>query len=168
MKTKTIFNYAALKKASNKTALFYNESEDNNIIVWNKAGTFVIKCNKLLFEIEIQNTLPTEQKEIPQCIFDTFTAFKDSNILSETFLQLDLRDGHIARMYQNFKHKYITLIDIELLKILNESIHYTPYQYKENRAVLFKNGDINVLLFPLHNRAVKEKIIDLADELKTI
>ena len=162
---KSIFNQSALKKASNKKALFYNYSEDNNVIIWNAAGTFVIKCNKLLFEIEIQNTLPTEQKEIPQCIFDTFASFQDSTILTETFLTIEL-NNITARIYQNYKHKYITLVNTELLKILNDTIHYTPYQYKENRAILYKNGDISCVIFPVYNRGIAEKIQTLAKELE--
>lgn len=164
---KSIFNQSALKKAANKKALFYNQSEDNNVIIWNAAGTFVIKCNQLLFDIEIKNNIPTEQKEIPQCIFDTFAAFKDSNILSETFLTIDLPDNYTARIYQNYKHKYLTLVNTELLKIINDIQHYTPYQYKENRAILYKNGDINCLIFPLYNRGIKDKLIKIVEELKT-
>lgn len=163
---KSIFNQSALKKAANKKPLLFNYSEDNNVIIWNAAGTFVIKCNKLLFEIEIQNTLPTEQKEIPQCIFDTFTAFENSNILSETFLTIELPDNITGRIYQNYKYKYLTLVNIELLKIINDIAHYTPYQFKENRAILYKNGDINILIFPLYNRGIKEKIQTIAEELK--
>lgn len=165
MKTKTIFNYAALKKASNKSALFYNLSDNNNIIVWNKAGTFVIKCNKLLFEAEILNTLPTEQKEIPSCIPATFEAFQDSNILSETFLTIEL-NNITARIYQNYKYKYLTIVNTELIKILNNSVTYTPYQYKENRAILYKNGDISCIIFPVYNRGITEKIQTLSKELE--
>lgn len=164
---KSIFNQSALKKASNKKALFYNQSEDNNVIMWNAAGTFIIKCNQLLFNIEIKNNIPTEQKEIPQCIFDTFAAFQNSEILSDTFLTFETPDHYVARMYQNRSYKYITLVNTELLKILNGIEHYTPYQYKENRAILYKNGDINCLIFPLYNRGIKEKIQTLAEELKT-
>lgn len=162
---KNIFNQTALKKAANKKPLLFNYSEDNSVIIWNVSGTFVIKCNKLLFELELQNTLPTEQKEIPSCIPETFTAFQDSNILSETFLTIEL-DNVTARIYQNYKYKYLTIINIELLKILNDSVKYTPYEFKENRAVLFKNGDINCILFPLYNRGIAEKIQTLAEELK--
>ena len=164
---KTIFNQSALKKASNKKALLYSYTDNNMVIVWNASGTFVFKINTYLFDIEIKNNIPTEQKEIPQCIFDTFAAFQNSEILSDTFLTFETPDHYTARMYQNRSYKYITLVNTELLKILNGIEHYTPYQYKENRAILYKNGDINCLIFPLYNRGIKEKIQTLAEELKT-
>lgn len=164
---KTIFNQSALKKASNKKALLYNYTDNNMVIVWNAPGTFVFKINSYLFDIEIKNNIPTEQKEIPQCIFDTFAAFQNSEILSDTFLTFETPDHYTARMYQNRSYKYITLVNTELLKIINDIQHYTPYQYKENRAILYKNGDINCLIFPLYNRGIKEKIQNLAEELKT-
>ena len=164
---KSIFNQSALKKAAGKKALLYNYTDNNIVIVWNASGTFVFKINTYLFDIEIKNNIPTEQKEIPQCIFDTFAAFTDSNILSETFLTIDLPDNYTARIYQNYKYKYLTLVNTELLKIINGIEHYTPYQYKENRAILYKNGDINCLIFPLYNRGIKDKLIKIAEELKT-
>lgn len=162
---KNIFNQTALKRAANKKPLLFNYSEDNNVIIWNASGTFVIRCNKLLFELEIQNIFPTELKEIPACIPKTFGAFQNSNILSETFLTIEL-DNVTARIYQNYKYKYLTIINIELLKILNNSINYTPYEFRENNPVLFKNGDIECILFPLYNRGIAEKIQNIAEELK--
>ena len=162
---KSIFNQTALKKASNKKPLLFNYTDNNIVIVWNTSGTFVFKINSYLFDIEIKNNIPTEQKEIPQCIFDTFAAFENSEILSDTYLIFETPDHYTARMYTNRNYKYITLVNTELLKIVNNAQHYTPYQYRENRAILFKNGDINCLIFPLYNKGIKEKITTLAEEL---
>ena len=164
---KSIFNQTALKKAANKKPLLFNYTEDNNVIIWNTSGTFVIKCSKLLFEIEIQNALPTEQKEQPTCINETFAAFNEnSTILTETFLTLDLQDNRTGRIYHNYKYKYLTIVDIGLLKILNNSITYTPYQFKENRAILYKNDIASCIIMPLWNEGIKEKITTLAEGLK--
>ena len=165
---KSIFNQTALKKSANKQPLLFNYSEDNNVFIWNQPGTFVIKCNKLLFESEILSTLPTNQQtELPACIDKTFAAFEDNNntILTETFLNIDLQNKYTARVYQNYKYKYLTLINTDLLKILNNSVDYTPYQYKENSAVLYKNDFVSCIILPIYNRGMKEKFINLAEEL---
>lgn len=162
---KSIFNSTALKKASNKKALLFNYSEDNDVIIWNESGTFVIKCNKLLFEYEILNSLPTEQKEIPTCIPATFATFENSSVLSETFLYLEL-NNIIVKLYQNYKYKYLTPVNTELLKILNNLTNFTPYQAKQNSPLLFKNDFISVLIMPVYNGGIKEKIQTIAEELK--
>lgn len=162
---KTIFNKTALKKAANKSALLFNYS-GNTVIFWNKAGTICIKCNKLLFETEILNNIPVTQVDsLPTCIPETFKAFEDSNVLSETFLTIELQDIS-ARIYQNYKHKYLTIINIELLKILNNIADFTPYQTKENRATLFKTDFIECIIMPMWNKGIAEKLTLLSEELK--
>ena len=158
---KSFFNIAAIKKLSDKKPILYSTTEDGKIIFWNSKGLFAIKCNKMLFEYEIMNSLPTSNiTELPTCIVNHFKAFteNDSSILSETFLLKELPQGITAKLYQNYRHDYYTPVDISILKIFNFIENYTPVQYKENSGVLFKSDDINILIMPLHNRGIKEDL----------
>lgn len=157
---KSIFNIAAIKKLSDKKPLLYSTTEDGKIIFWNSKGLFAVKCNKYYFESEIKNNLPTNPVELPTCIDNHFNAFTENepNVLSETFLLKELPQGITARLYQNYKHDYYTIIDVSLLKIFNFYENFTPWQYRENTSVLFSASDIDVLIMPLHNRGIKEEL----------
>jgi hypothetical protein len=162
---KSIFNITALKKAANKKPLLFNKN-DNNVVIWNASGTFVLKLPEMLFTSEIQNNLPTEERPAPDCIAKTFLIFENQpNPMIDTFLSIELNNCKNARMYQNYKYKYITLIDNDLLKIIYNGSNYTVDSIKENSCLLFKNIDISILLFPLHNKGISEKITRLAEEL---
>ena len=158
---KSFFNIASLKKLSDKKPLLYSTTEDGKIIFWNSKGLFAIKCNKMLFDYEIVNSLPTSNiPELPTCIVNHFEAFteNETTVLSETFLLKELPQGVTAKLYQNYIYDYFTPIDIQILKIFNFIENYTPVQYKENTSVLFKSDDINILIMPLHNRGIKEDL----------
>ena len=157
---KSIFNIAAIKKLSDKKPINYSTTQDDKIIFWNSKGLFAIKCDKYYFESEIKNNLPTNFVDLPSCIVNHFKAFteNESNVLSETFLLKELPQGITAKLYQNYKYDYFTLIDIQILKIFNFIENYTPLQYKENTSVLFKSDFIDILIMPLYNRGIKEEL----------
>ena len=163
---KSIFTLTAIKKQLDKQPLNY-ASYGEKIACWNKRGTFVILVNESLFNAEIQNTIPTIKTELPACIPKTFEAFKnnESTILSHTFLTMELNNVN-AYLFQNIKHKYITPIKINLLSIINDITCFTPYQIKANSGVLFVNEDISVLIFPIYNKYIADKLINITDYLK--
>ena len=163
---KATFNISSIKKHLDKNPLNYAEYGEK-IACWNKRGTFVIIVSKLVFETEIKNTLPTVVIDLPSCIPTTIKGFSDNEsvILSHTFLTMQLNNID-ACLFQNIKYKYITPIDNKLLSILNNIEDFTPYQIKENTSVLFKNEDISVLIFPLFNRDIANKLKSITDTLK--
>ena len=158
---KTTFNATAIKKICKKEPLQYGKHNDN-IIAWDKRGLFAISCNSLFFELEIKNKIPTTETDIPSCIIKNFDYFEnnETTVLNETFLQMELSNA-TARLYQNIKYKYFTPVNIELLKIINNIADFTPYQYKQNTAILFKNDYIKIIIMPLRNDNIKEKLTDI-------
>lgn len=164
---KSIIKSSALKKNANKKPLNYYIL-DNDVIIWNNTGHFAIKCNKLFFEIEIQQKTPTQMAlELPACIINTFNNFKDntSEILAHTFITIQLNNMN-CYLFQNIKHKYLSPININLLHIINNIEDFTPYQQKQNSAILFKNDFFEILLMPIRNTGIKEKIIDIVEILQ--
>lgn len=159
---KKIFNIAAIKKTLDKKPLFYSTMENDIIKCWNSRGHYSITIPKILFDDEILNNIPTQETELPQCISNYFKNISDDdfNIISHTFLTMELPNGINAYLYKNYKHNYFTPIDTNILKILNNIENYTPYQFKENTGIIFKHDTnmLDILIMPLHNQGIKEKL----------
>ena len=162
---KSILNITALKKNTYKKPLNYY-IEENSVTIWNTCGTFCIKCSKILFELEIQNNIPTNNiQEPPEAVKNVFNGYVDAEMLIHTFITYKLQDKN-AYLFQNKKYKYISPIDTELLKIINNIADFTAWQYKANTGILFRNDFLKVILFPLRNDRIKENIIELGESLK--
>jgi hypothetical protein len=160
-------NLSALKKNLNKNPLNYYNIE-NNVIMWNTAGTLVIKCNKLFFEMEIQNKIPSNPaQQLPSCIPATLKAFEDNpgEILAHTFLTMLLKNDNVY-LFQNMKYKYMTPIKTSLLEIIKNIEDFTPYQLKQNNAILFKNDFFEIILMPMRNDNIKTHLINIVEALK--
>lgn len=163
----TPINITALKKNLSKHALNYYTIE-NDVIMWSNSGTFAIKCNKLFFEIEIQAKTPTQAApSLPTCIINILDSFKNSQpeILTHTFLTMNINNMN-CYLFQNIKYKYITPINNDVLNIIKNIEDFTPYQLKQNFAILFKNDFFDIILMPVRNDEIKEKLIDIAETLK--
>ena len=162
---KKILNVTAIKKNLNKQSLNYY-IDNKNVIAWNKQCTFAIFCNELLFNEEIKNNIPTNQfTELPPALETILENYENSELIIHTLITYKLNNCD-AYLFQNMKYKYLTPVNTELLKIMNNIADFTAWQYKKNTGVLFKNDFLKIIIFPLFDGDIKNKIIDLGNMLQ--
>jgi hypothetical protein len=162
-KMKTI-NLAALKKNLKKEPLNYYIAPEK-IFLWDKQGFFAFIVNHLVFESEILPNIPTvEQPELPMGIKKVMIAdTNDYNIITPTLFYIELANSkNPVKLFKCYNRNYIIPINSDFYKMLNYPEEFTILQAKENAPVHFINDAITIIIMPIHNKGIIEKLQDIA------
>lgn len=159
MKTKTVFNIAAIKKNA-KNGLYYYRAPEK-IFLWDEHGFFAFMIPHVLFDAEITSSVITHEKtELPQAIKNVFTVdYSDYNIITRTQLYIELANAKkpVQLLKCNSKNYFVPVND-DFIKMLNYANYCTIYQGKENAPLLFVNDSISAVIMPIWNNGIKEKL----------